>query len=154
MDTTSDEAQSVDAPADKGRGIRRTPWLRIIVILGCGFSIFSALLGIGYISLAGSAEYAALSETGLILGALMLVLGIFGFAAHWKLWRMKRKGLSYVLAINAITTAFFLLLIALNGFSPLAPINFMALWGLAVITYLVPKNSAAKRPEEEVESRP
>ncbi len=121
----------------------------MLVIIGCGFSIFSALLGIGYISLASSAEYAALSEIGVIIGTAMLVLGIFGFGAHWRLWRMKRNGLTYVLAINILITALFLLLIVLNEFNILAPINFMALWGIAVISYLMPKNYTTKKPQEE-----
>lgn len=130
--------------------IRRPFWLKVVVILGCGFSIFSALLGIGYISLASSGEYAALSETGIILGAAMLVLGIFGFGAHWRLWRMKRNGLTYALSINILITALFLLLIVLNEFNILAPINFMALWGIVVISYLIPKNRTTKKPQEEI----
>ncbi|MBI2232953.1 MAG: hypothetical protein HYU56_03450 [Candidatus Aenigmarchaeota archaeon] len=129
---------------------RKSFGFKMLVIIGCGFSIFSALLGIGYISLASSTEYAALSEIGVILGAVMLILGIFGFGAHWRLWRMKRDGLTYVMAINILITAFFLLLIVLNGLNALAPINFMALWGIAVISYLIPKNYTTKKPQEEI----
>lgn len=122
----------------------------MLVIIGCGFSIFSALLGIGYISLASSTEYTTLSEIGVIIGAAMLVLGIFGFGAHWRLWRMKRNGFNYVMAINILITALFLLLIVLNEFNIWAPINFMALWGIVVISYLIPKNYTKKKPQEEV----
>ncbi len=125
----------------------------MLVIIGCGFSIFSALLGIGYISLASSTEYTALSEIGVFIGIAMLVLGIFGFGAHWRLWRMKRNGLIYALAINIFITALFLLLIVLNEFNILAPINFMVLWGIVVISYLIPKNYTTKKPQEETVSQ-
>ena len=131
--------------------VRRFFWFTMLVIIGYGFSIFSALLGIGYISLVNSADYTILSfEAGIILGIVMLILGIFGFGAHWRLWKVKENGFSYVLAINILITAFFLLLIVLNEFNILAPINFMALWGIVVISYLIPKNYTTKKPQEEI----
>lgn len=120
-------------------------WLAIITIAGCGFSIFSSLLGIGYISLGLSGAYApVLPDVGAVLGASLLFLGIFGFGAYWLLWN--GKGFARVMAINIVMVALMTAWLYSTEADVLAPVNFLILWGAGVAGYLTSKRGFF-RPE-------